>query len=148
MKVLFLDIDGVCNSRKYAKRRYMKTSIGGVIDIDPEAAKLVRHIIMHTGCSVVLSSTWRIWEHSRTLVREDVCDFIDVTVDWPREKRGAEVQEWLDRHPEVTNYAILDDDADFLPGQHLFKTTFEDGLTPEIAQAVIVHLNKNVVDKL
>ena len=39
------------------------------------------------------------------------------------------------------SYAILDDDADFLPHQWLFKTNFNDGITEEIAQAVIDHLN-------
>jgi hypothetical protein len=31
--------------------------------------------------------------------------------------RGEEIQEWLDKHPEVTDYAILDDDSDMLEHQ-------------------------------
>jgi hypothetical protein len=31
--------------------------------------------------------------------------------------RGQEIQEWLDKHPEVEDYAILDDDSDMLPEQ-------------------------------
>lgn len=34
-----------------------------------------------------------------------------------RSLRGEEIQEWLDNSPEVTDYAILDDDADMLPEQ-------------------------------
>lgn len=34
-----------------------------------------------------------------------------------RTLRGTEIQEWLNEHPDVTNYAILDDDADMLPEQ-------------------------------
>ena len=84
---------------------------------------------------------------SRAAVKKQVCHYIDVTKDMQGgEKRGiidrgVEVQEWLDRHPQVTHYAILDDEPDFLPGQWLFKTTFTDGITEEIAQAVIDHLN-------
>jgi hypothetical protein len=32
-------------------------------------------------------------------------------------ERGHEVQYWLDEHPEVERYVILDDDNDFLPHQ-------------------------------
>lgn len=143
MKILFLDIDGVCNSQQYAKRRYMETGKGGIMGIDPVPAKMVQRIIVETGCSVVLSSTWRLWSNSREDVEREVCSFIDVTKDLVSQPRGAEVQEWLDGHPEVTQYAILDDDSDFLPGQHLFKTSFNTGLTDDIAQSVIDHL-KNV----
>lgn len=149
MKVLFLDIDGVCNSLEYAQRNGMnlwnKT--------DPALNKLVQRIIKETGCKVVLSSTWRLYPDSRKAVRRDVCSYIDCTIDmqggakWGAVERGHEVQEWLDRHPAVTQYAILDDNSDFLPDQWLFKTTFEKGLTEDIAQAVIHHLNasENIV---
>ena len=33
--------------------------------------------------------------------------------------RGEEIQDWLDKHPEVEDYAILDDDSDML--EHQFK---------------------------
>jgi hypothetical protein len=31
--------------------------------------------------------------------------------------RGEEIQEWLDKHPEVEDYAILDDDSDMMDHQ-------------------------------
>lgn len=142
MKILFLDIDGVCNSLEYAQRNNMNLWHA----TDPELVKLVKRIIKETKCDVVLSSTWRLYPEAREVVKRDVCHFIDVTKDMQAGAkrgivyRGHEVQEWLDRHPAVTQYAILDDDADFLPDQWLFKTTFEKGLTEEIAQAVIDHL--------
>lgn len=144
MKVLFLDIDGVCNSATYMLAIKKKSFW---LDTDPEAVKLVRRIIKETDCKVVLSSTWRLYEKAREAVRRDVCRYIDTTIDMQRGSkrgivpRGEEVQEWLSRHHEVSQYAIIDDDADFLPHQWLFKTTWEKGLTPEIAEAVICHLN-------
>lgn len=135
MRVLFLDIDGVCNSERYAKER----AKGGMLDIDPVAAARVNRIIDATGCAVVLSSTWRLSEDLREQVRKNVCEFIDVTADYPGKKRGIEVQVWLNQHPAVRQYAILDDDDDFLPGQHLFDTTFAEGLTDDIADQVIKH---------
>lgn len=140
MKVLFLDIDGVCNSAEWAKA-------GNSLwhGTSPELVKLVQRIIKETKCDVVLSSTWRLYPEARAVVKRDVCHFIDCTKDMQAGakrgvvERGIEVQEWLDRH-EVEQYAILDDDADFLPGQWLFKTTWEKGITEDIAQAVIDHL--------
>jgi hypothetical protein len=147
MKVLFLDIDGVCNSRAYLYRLRAKNKKATLwYGIDPEAAALVQQIIKATGCSVVLSSTWRLYADGRAQVKCEVCKFIDCTKNMQEgEKRGVvdrgyEVDEWLERHPSVMQYAILDDGADFHPHQWLFKTTFEKGLTPEIAQAVVDHL--------
>lgn len=141
MKVLFLDIDGVVNCVTTAQRHR------GVIGIDPYMALIVDRIIQATGCDVVLSSTWRLWEESRKEVERQVCKFIDVTKSMPLQggsethERGKEIAEWLSRHPEVERYAILDDSTDFIPGQPLFKTMWSTGLTQEIANEVIAHLN-------
>lgn len=147
MKVLFLDIDGVCNSRLFARRQFKATGKRMWLDVDPELVKLVHRIIKETNCHVVLSSTWRLYPEARAVVKRDVCHFIDCTIDLQAGakrsvvERGLEVQDWLDRHPRVSQYAIIDDDSDFLPSQWLFKTTFDKGLTEDIAEAVIAHLN-------
>lgn len=59
-----------------------------------------------------------------------------------RAVRGDEIQAWLDAHPEVTKYAILDDDCDMLPSQlhSFFRTDVAQGLTQEIADRVEQHL--------
>lgn len=143
LKILFLDIDGVCNNRKTRERQGDTKFIG----IKPELADRVRRIIEETGCKVVLSSSWRLFDSSRKWARENVCDFIDVTPDlqkgaiWGMTYRGFEVQAWLANHPSVKRYAILDDSSDFLWGQPLFRTTWEHGLTDEITNQVIAHLN-------
>lgn len=141
-KILFLDIDGVCNSRRFAEAGNSLWN-----NTDPAAVALVKRIIAETKCDVVLSSTWRLYPDSRKAVKEQVCHYIDCTVDmqrggkWGVTERGYEVQEWLDRHPNVKQYAILDDNSDFLPNQWLFLTSFDIGITEEIADAVIAHLN-------
>lgn len=134
MKILFLDIDGVVNSRV----TLMKSS-QGLCGIDNYMAFLVKKIVDITDCKVVLSSSWRHAESGREDVRKHVVDFIDVTPTGGT--RGEEIQMWLDIHPEVTKYAILDDDSDMLPGQIHFKTSFETGLTDEIANAIIEYFN-------
>jgi hypothetical protein len=42
--------------------------------------------------------------------------FVGIT-ETHRSLRGEEIQDWLDNHPEVEDYAILDDDSDMLPEQ-------------------------------
>lgn len=136
-KILFLDIDGVCNSAAFARQGKQ----GGILGIDPVAAARVKRIIKETGCKVVLSSTWRLEEDTREQVRREVADFIDVTPNMPGVYRGVEIAAWLHGHyAEVDNYAILDDDSDFLAGQPLFQTTWEHGLTDDIANKVIYWL--------
>lgn len=151
MKVLFLDIDGVVNK----KDNYNPKFKDNLYPIDAYCAFLVGRIQLQTGCEVVLSSSWRHHAEGVKNVSERVVKLLDKTGQvewdgkkrnargryWPRELRGDEVKAWLDAHPEVTKYAILDDDSDFYDDQPLFQTTFLDGLTDEIAQAVIEHLN-------
>lgn len=141
MKVLFLDIDGVVNCKTTTQRHR------GYIGIDPYMAFLVGRIVEATDAKVVLSSSWRYFEDGRAEVERQVVKCIDVTPNLPISggveacERGNEIQAWLTEHPEVERYAILDDDSDFLPDQPLFKTSWETGLTEEIAGRVIQFLN-------
>ena len=139
MKVLFLDIDGVCNSEAT-----INNSHKGVIGIDPYMAFLVGKIQLDTGCEVVLSSSWRTFPKGREEVEKSVVKLYDIT---PRQHdgvRGWEIREWLGKHPEVTRFAILDDDiADqlLIHKDNFFKTSWKTGLTDEIAKAVTDYLN-------
>lgn len=135
MKVLFLDIDGVVNCSSTMQRH------GAFIGIDPRLAARVKKIKKATGCKIVLSSTWRLNGESRAEVVRHGLHFIDITPEARSGIRGNEIYAWLQDHPEVTRYAILDDDSDFLADQPLFKTTWHNGITDEIAAKVIEYLN-------
>lgn len=134
MKVLFLDIDGVLNSRN-------TTNFDQLWPLDPYMAFLVGKIQLDTDCQVVLSSSWRHHPEGVALVEKRVVKLLDKTPDCAT-MRGDEIKKWLEDHPEVTRYAILDDESDFHPDQPLFKTSFETGLTEEIAKQVTDHLNE------
>ena len=139
MKALFLDIDGVVNKQE----NYDRSKNMGPYPIDSYCAFLVGRIQLQTGCEVVLSSSWRLHPEGVQNVSERVVRLLDKTPYLPG-IRGDEVQAWLDKHPEFDKYAILDDDMDFYVYQapNFFKTTFQDGLTDEIAEAVIEHLGR------
>lgn len=134
MKVIFLDVDGVLNSRNSTDFK------NNLWPVDNYMCFLVGKIQLATGCAIVVSSSWRHHPDGMRLLREKFNDVIDKT---PNGKtRGEEIKMWLDAHP-VDAYAILDDDSDMLPEQlpNFFQTTFDDGLTEDIALAVTKHLS-------
>ena len=142
MKVLFLDIDGVCNSKNTTYRR------DGYIGIDPYMAFLVGNMVDDLDLKVVLSSSWRHLKEGVDEISKRVCPIFDVTgtgkyIKEEEEQgmhtiRGREIKAWLDEHPDVEKYAILDDDTDMLPEQfpYFFKTSWETGVTPEVIKEV------------
>ena len=139
MKVIFLDIDGVLNTRKTIERWR------GLIGIDATLARRFAQLQQATGASVVLSSTWRLERNWKATMRKNsVVGVIDRTPDLPGRSRGEEIGAWLTAHPEVGVYVILDDQSDMLPHQPLFKTSFyRGGLTDKIAQRVQLYLHEN-----
>lgn len=138
MNILFLDIDGVLNSTRscVAFKGYpLNFSAEHLGRFDWVAIGLVRKLCEETGAQIVLSSAWRQNFRAEVVGRELNLPIIDVTP-WssePETVRGHEIKAWLDQHPEVNQYAIVDDNSDMLPeqiaGGHFVQTNFEDGLT-------------------
>lgn len=136
MKILFLDFDGVLNHVDWLSTA---DHAWGSMQLDPSRVALVQAIVDRTDAKIVISSTWRLYhklDELRTFLAERGFrgEVIDRTPDLYHQKhdrvRGDEIQDWLDRHPEVESYVILDDDSDMSTVAHrLVKTTFEEGLT-------------------
>lgn len=134
-KILFLDIDGVVLSgtalRETGDNRYLPTA----------AIALVNEVLDRTGAVVVVSSTWRMHADCRELLAH--AGLTRLHDDWATptgrqmvgslilgRTRGSEIQDWLDRHPEIERYAIVDDDSDMLDHQrnHFVQTQFLTGI--------------------
>ena len=165
MKVIFLDIDGVINSgdnMRALHRLHVNHGIGETRDqhgqlFDERCVNFLDIIIRETCAKLVISSTWRfhgtlrlrhMWD-DRSLPGE----IIGVTPKHPNPElmeryyepgaaRGYEIQEWLDNHPEVTDYVILDDDSDMLSHQKFVKCGNHYGITYEVMMEAISILNK------
>src|SRR5210317_1410587 len=157
MKIIFLDIDGVLNNDRWASvlnHLYGGNGYGGFVKRNLKRRNIkwdyynvdnLKTLMDKTGAKIVISSTWR-YSHS-------INDFkvmfqlyglepriVDITPDlsktgitdlYIRKIRGDEINAWLDDHPDITNYVILDDDSDFHPGQPLVRTDPEYGLTDQ-----------------
>lgn len=137
MKVLFLDVDGVLNTHNSMS----------LYSLSKTRVKRLAEIVKETGCSIVVSSTWRrdsvaFFKLKRALSYHDV-HIHDVTP-YLGTIRGKEIADWLTWNDDVTTYAIVDDDSDMLEEQkpNLFLTTMEDGLTEDIANKIKEHLLK------
>lgn len=119
MKILFLDIDGVLNSREYDRKRNWNEQT----DIDETRLPLVKEIIDKTGAKIVLISTWRShWDRDESLCDEDGMyinrlfskyglAIYDKTQDLGLlSKRKDEVKTWLAEHKsDIESFVILDD---------------------------------------
>lgn len=151
MKIIFLDFDGVLNSAKYLA----DCENQGVV-IDPSKLALLKQIIDATNARIVLSTSWR--EHwSKTPAEcDDIGRFIEQTFSFYglqifdktpvlRARREIQIRIWLDQHPQVQNFVVLDDmllNADFMEG-HFVKTSYHfDGLAEDDVQKAIEILNR------
>ena len=171
MKVIFLDIDGVLNSGdylnalhimryKHEKKGYQNRDEYGQV-FDPRCVAYLDHIISSTGAKLVISSTWRraglslmqeMWQ-MRDLPGE-VIDITPTTCDPelaekyydPGADRGYEIQEWIEKHPELEGYVILDDDSDMLNHQQFVQCNGRIGINYEVANTAIALLLVNIKD--
>lgn len=113
MKVLFLDVDGVLN-REIENEDFF---IFG--DIEFDCLLHLASIVEDTGAKIVVSSSWRLPTlNDNPHIKLDMLKkelstvgltIHDVTPDLVLEPRGSEIDEWLSKNPEVTNFVILDD---------------------------------------
>ena len=147
--ILFLDVDGVLNHEAIFLRNIHPP-------LDPELVARLNRLCEATGAQVVLSSSWRADAFSNGL-EDDLratgalrhAHPTDPRTKWLNavsnggvimaRVRGAEITEWLSRHPEVTPYAIVDDSSDMLPEQmpRFVQTDFQaGGLTEHHAKAL------------
>jgi hypothetical protein len=62
--------------------------------------------------------------------------FKDAIPDLPEQPRRDEILAWLTEHPEVTRFAVIDNDDDELDELPLFQPSPATGLSEEIAQGV------------
>ena len=157
MKVIFLDIDGVLNSSAYRSRMGMQYFSEL---IDRRKMPLLKQIVEETGAEIVLSTSWRkYWnpgekqldpagQHIADLFREHGLWIYSKTPVLENAGRSAQIQAWLNQHPHVDGYVILDDKDFGLPGTlraHFVQTDLGgDGLEESQVRQVIQVLKGNL----
>lgn len=144
MKVLFLDMDGVVNSAEsfeanHVARTKEREERGEGAEFAPQFCFPFGHIseplvarlntiIEEVGCLIVISSAWRIGRSPKQIGEylsvkgfKYADQIIDKTSNDSIEGRGGEIQTWLDKNPQVTQYVILDDDSLDIVGDYTTK---------------------------
>ncbi|TXK52380.1 hypothetical protein FVR03_01300 [Pontibacter qinzhouensis] len=149
MKVIFLDIDGVLNTTSHLellRKKAIKCRDEFGHLFCPDAVENLEYLSHVSGAKVVISSTWRA---SGLKVIKDLFKYRMIEVDilsvtpFLNTPRGEEIAAWLSENDYVTNYVIIDDDADMTPEQAPFfvQTGVKKGLTRELANKALTILN-------
>ena len=115
MKVIFLDVDGVLNDALTED-----LSPGGFIGIEDAKVRNLAAIVERTGAKIVLTSTWKDEWHldssknapdgnylNECLAKRGL-SIMDKTNDFTW-NRGAGISDWLQAHPDVQSWIVLDD---------------------------------------
>lgn len=159
-RVIFLDVDGVLitleSMRRFNETFKGAVNFPSGMFICPKKLQALSDLCKATRASVVISSTWRKMDYPLEEADTKILNpylwlkgwlkYFDIPIH-PDEKtiegdtiskggvfisciRGDEIQEWLNRHPEIKKFAIIDDDSDMRPDQisNFVKTQFETGL--------------------
>jgi len=162
MKIIFLDIDGVLNS-KGSMRRAGKRIFND--NPDPIHIGWLNYIVEKTGAVLVISSVWRkncsssyIWRLLSLLgFKGEVRGSTPHTGDI----RGNEIRCWIDRYNNgkdwnltdrdkkiepIESFVILDDDADMGSlVSRLVQCKNESGLTRKEAEKAVKILNNDII---
>ena len=138
--------EGVLNSDEFAKFCLEEEAYDpfDCDELDPRAIKNLKHIVDETSAGIVLSSAWR-WEPKafeavRRQLQAQNLDIMDTTLMELTTKmsRTEEIQDYLNKNPNIINYVILDDTEIKEPlADHWVRCLFKNGLTKKLAEEAI-----------
>ena len=155
-KIVFFDIDGVMNSRKYILKMDVLWD-DPAFQMDPECVAHLNRITDETGAGLVCISTWRLaFIHAPDAIgklRESMASYgitgtiVDMTPELVLmgNHRGDEIKMWLATREQdkVDVFVVLDDESVTTMDEHLIKTSFDDGLQDHHVEKAIAILQKS-----
>lgn len=107
MKVIFLDVDGVLNSSQDGFTIKLGTN---------KHLELLKQIVDKTDAKIVLSSSWRINNKTKSFIENKLNDYgmsIISSIPDLGSSRGEEIKSWLRETTDfIESFVILDDDSD------------------------------------
>lgn len=152
MKIIFLDIDGVVCIPRIHGGALQRFNLNGRMaqEFNIDCVQRLNKIIESTGALVVISSMWRIdfwsdeeFELLKNFFKEQgvIGTLIGHTPYNDERIRGREIQEWLNGHPDVEKFVIIDDCDDMehlMP--YLVQTRFYGGIEDDHVERAIAML--------
>jgi len=137
-----MDIDGVLNSRRSEiahaagflpspNSPWQEQLPRAFQDIDWIAVGMIHVLCTRLDAKIVISSSWRANYKPEQLAKYFNLPMIIDATDQLESNRGGQIQRWLNAHPEVTQYAIVDDNSGMLESQadHFVQVDWDEGLT-------------------
>ena len=108
MKVIFLDVDGVLND-------WDTSALSKYLWYKKSCIEQLQLLVKNTGAKIVVSSTWKYSDELLSKLKnvlEEYGMFVhDVTPDL--DDKPPEIRAYLEAHPEIEKYVVLDDDDFF-----------------------------------
>lgn len=156
MNIIFLDIDGVLNSRNKLIEVYNKTHkphSGYSYPFDEICLENLKLLVQNTNSKIVITSTWRKYSVGIDTLLKKLKEYnLDTEVIGYTKvlntTREEEIKEYLSTCQEISNFIILDDDKDFTElYPFLTKTNNQFGLTIQNVEDAITKLNKPFTKK-
>lgn len=135
-KLLFLDIDGVLNSKRSEEITGKEKKVE---NLDPIALNLVQKVCQKTKAIVVLSSNWRFTHYIMDLGRNMDLPIIYQTPSREDEDRKKEIEDYLNSVGQVDAYAVLDDLP--LDMKNLVKVDADNGISYDNYKQLMELLN-------
>ena len=127
MKVIFLDVEGVLNTKETYERVYRTRGYTTMIDVEIDSFRLeyLRTILDETGAKIVLSSSFRyffdkqddkvypislkgkkLYDNLKKFGIE-IYDTTPTTIG----SREEQIKEWLSKRDDIESFVIIDDDS-------------------------------------
>ena len=135
MNAIFLDIDGVLNCDGTPNPRDLPYIV------DQKLLRRFHRLVKASEAIVILTSSWRIDPVGLYAARYWKIPFDATCPDMLDVPRREEILSWLQKHPRITRYVVIDDEDDGLDDLPLFQTSSKTGLTREICRGVLSYLN-------
>jgi len=124
---IFLDIDGVLNSRSFG--------------IEEDKLKLLNELVVKTNSNVVISSSWRLESSLYNILKDKIENVVGkttnllsryTTIEKYDKIRLKEIKKYIGNN-NIVNYVIIDDlEFNNLNIKNFYKTEMHIGLTEEI----------------
>jgi len=151
--VVFLDIDGVLNSKQWYAHGAASHEVISPTDrklwehsIDPDCVRRLNRILQQTGAVVIVSSSWRKTHALSEIVsilesRGFRGDVVGATSANGTLSGAEEITEWLaENRPPGAAYVLIDDElTSALPAERVVSPSNQTGLTDkDVEQAIAI----------